>query len=63
VEKSVLRMRIQDNGIGFNTLETESGNGLINMKKRAQNLRGLLDLQSILRMGTTVTLVAPVAKA
>jgi len=61
VEKSVLRMRIQDNGIGFNTLEAEDGNGLINMKKRAQSLRGLLDIRSALSMGTTVTLVAPVA--
>jgi signal transduction histidine kinase len=61
LEKNLLKMRIQDDGIGFNMLEAEGGNGLLNMKKRAQSLKGLIDIRSGLNMGTTVILKAPVS--
>jgi signal transduction histidine kinase len=60
VQKSVLIMKIQDDGVGFNVMEADSGNGLSNMKKRAQSLRGKLYIESRESKGTTVTLEAPV---
>ncbi len=60
VLKSVLIMRIADTGIGFNTAEADSGNGLANMKKRAQSLKGKLQINSAINQGTTIILEAPV---
>ena len=55
-------MTIKDEGIGFDNADAEAdgGNGLINMKKRAQSLRGKLDIRSGLNKGTVITLDAPV---
>jgi signal transduction histidine kinase len=53
-------MRIHDDGIGFDTQEADSGNGLMNMKKRAQSLKGKLQINSWINQGTTVTLEAAV---
>jgi signal transduction histidine kinase len=60
VAKSLLVMRIADTGIGFDPVENESGNGLSNMRKRAESLRGKLNIHSELNKGTTITLEAPV---
>ncbi len=60
VAKSLLIMRIADTGIGFDAVENESGNGLANMKKRAQSLHGKLTIHSEINKGTTITLEAPV---
>ncbi|WP_159801662.1 tetratricopeptide repeat-containing sensor histidine kinase [Flavobacterium sp. MK4S-17] len=38
---------IQDDGKGFVENETETGNGLLNMRKRAEALGGMLDISSI----------------
>jgi signal transduction histidine kinase len=61
VVKSVLVMKIHDDGIGFDTREADSGNGLMNMKKRAQSLKGKLEINSWINKGTTVTLEAAVS--
>jgi signal transduction histidine kinase len=58
VAKSFLSMRIYDNGVGFRIDEADSGNGLINMKKRAQSLKGTLKIESEINAGTVVTLEA-----
>lgn len=60
VMKGMLIMSVKDDGIGFNVLEADSGNGLSNMKKRAQSLRGKLVIESVANKGTTVSLEAPV---
>ncbi|RYY19126.1 MAG: hypothetical protein EOO04_22645, partial [Chitinophagaceae bacterium] len=60
VLKSSLIMTIKDEGVGFDNVEADGGNGLINMKKRAQSLRGKLDIKSELNKGTKITLDAPV---
>jgi signal transduction histidine kinase/ligand-binding sensor domain-containing protein len=61
VMKSILIMKVQDDGIGFNVQEADSGNGLSNMRKRAQSLRGKLVIESEENKGTSVILEAPVA--
>ncbi len=54
-----LFMHIKDNGIGFNVTAADSGNGLGNMQKRTDNLRGKLDLWSQPGVGTTIQLTIP----
>jgi signal transduction histidine kinase len=59
VQKSKLMMKISDNGIGFDMNNTDGGNGLINMQKRAQSLKGKLLITSKKQMGTDVKLEVP----
>jgi signal transduction histidine kinase/ligand-binding sensor domain-containing protein len=54
-----LVMQVKDNGIGFNVQEADSGNGLTNMRKRAESLRGHLTIDSVAGVGTKVRLEAP----
>jgi len=54
-------LRIADNGIGFNNLDQEfrEGNGLRNLRMRAQAIGGSLKMRSAINEGTTVTLTVP----
>jgi signal transduction histidine kinase len=54
-----LRIAISDNGKGFEPAQISTGNGLNNMKKRANTLRGSFSLQSSPGKGTKITLVMP----
>jgi signal transduction histidine kinase/ligand-binding sensor domain-containing protein len=54
-----LVMQIKDNGVGFDVQQADSGNGLTNMRKRAESLRGHLDIESVAGVGTKVRLEAP----
>ncbi|MBN2709586.1 MAG: hypothetical protein JXR46_11130, partial [Calditrichaceae bacterium] len=55
-----LVINISDNGKGFNVLKADSGNGLGNMLKRAEALRGTLDIKSTEGNGTRINLMVPV---
>lgn len=55
-----LVLTVKDDGVGFNVSTADSGNGLGNMQKRADILKGRLQLQSKPGEGTTVTLNIPV---
>lgn len=48
-------LKIHDNGKGFNENETEAGNGLANIRKRARDLGGQAEIVSKLGDGTSVT--------
>jgi signal transduction histidine kinase len=54
-----LLINVKDNGIGFNEAEIKAGNGLYNMRKRAEELGGILEIQASAAEGTSVTLVWP----
>lgn len=56
-----LEMVIEDDGIGFNNLDQEfrEGNGLRNLRMRAQNIGANLKVRSALTEGTTVQLTVP----
>lgn len=54
-----LHVIIFDNGKGFDLHAASSGNGVRNMKERAHNLHGKLDLQSESGTGTTITVSIP----
>lgn len=58
--KGRLALKIEDDGIGFDKLDTQfrEGNGLRNLRMRAAAIGADLDISSVLNEGTTVTLSA-----
>jgi signal transduction histidine kinase len=55
-----LLFEIQDNGIGMKDIEaTKSGNGLRNMRFRAEKLKGTCTFSSKLGAGTTISCLVP----
>lgn len=56
--KAVLTFK--DNGAGFDTNEMNQGNGLKNMKERAENIGGELNLVSSPKNGTVISISIPV---
>ena len=56
-----LTLVISDNGIGFDPSVTSAGNGLKNMKERAEKHHWDLNIQASPGTGTTITLQAAVA--
>lgn len=54
-----LVLMIKDDGIGFDAEKADTGNGLNNMQKRADNLNGRLSIQSKAGLGTQITLNIP----
>ncbi len=55
-----LQFVIEDDGAGFDVAAADSGNGLGNMRKRAEAMEGQLNITSKEQAGTTVTLKIPV---
>lgn len=54
-----LILSIKDNGIGFSPANTNTGNGLGNMQKRADALKGTLQIESAPLKGTNIYLHVP----
>ena len=54
-----LRLRIEDNGIGFDPSKSGAGLGLTNMRERAQGLHGWLTIESARSKGTRITVEVP----
>ncbi|MDB6027350.1 MAG: putative two-component system sensor kinase [Verrucomicrobiales bacterium] len=50
------RLSIQDNGIGFNPCLAGKGNGLKNLRRRADKLKGILEIKSQPGQGTSMRL-------
>ena len=59
-EGNKLIMEIKDNGKGFDTGHSKSGNGLKSMKERAASIGGFILIQSKAGQGTSVKLVTPI---
>ncbi|MCF3109281.1 histidine kinase [Niabella sp. CC-SYL272] len=59
-KNDLLRIEIVDNGIGFQEDAKSSGNGLRNMKKRAEELGGVFQIASFLQKGTKISVEIPV---
>jgi signal transduction histidine kinase/Tfp pilus assembly protein PilF len=53
-------INIQDNGKGFVESEITPGNGIYNMRQRAEELGGSLEIQSEVGSGTSILLIWPV---
>lgn len=58
-EKNKLILKIIDNGKGFSLNNKMTGNGLINMKKRAENWKGSMAIHSAIGEGTIIELIMP----
>ena len=56
VKKNRLRMQVRDYGVGFDVEDADSGNGLNNMKKRAEIMGANLKITSEKGEGTEVVL-------
>jgi ligand-binding sensor domain-containing protein/signal transduction histidine kinase len=57
VSGDALEIEVQDDGKGFDTLGQSRGNGLGNMRRRAQAMGGHVDIDSAPGRGTTVKLL------
>ncbi len=57
VEENTIKMKIEDNGKGFDKEIQNIGNGLKNMKKRAEQIHAELSIDSILGKGSIIQLV------
>jgi signal transduction histidine kinase len=55
-ERNHVRFAIQDNGKGFDQTTVDLGNGLRNMKKRADDIQAKFDIHSTVGKGTLVSL-------
>ena len=55
----LLKLRVIDNGRGFDCTESKQGNGLANIRRRAEWLRGSAELQSSPGRGAVITVTAP----
>ncbi len=62
VENRKLNMLIKDNGVGFDVANADNGNGLGNMRKRADGLNGTINLRSKQGEGTEVNVNVPIIK-
>jgi ligand-binding sensor domain-containing protein/two-component sensor histidine kinase len=60
LHKQRLLLSVHDNGIGFDVSKADGGNGLSNMQKRAESLKGRVSVQSKPGKGTQVMLNMPV---
>jgi signal transduction histidine kinase len=49
-----IRLSIKDNGKGSNILNASAGNGLTNMKKRAEEMKAQFEISSIQSNGTYI---------
>lgn len=58
-EGDTIHLKISDNGKGFEPLNRPTGNGLRNMKERAEGIRAKLNIKSSPDSGTEVTVLLP----
>lgn len=59
VNKKQFELTIADNGLGFNSLEPTTGNGIKNMKDRSDRLHAKISIESIPGHGTSIKLTIP----
>ena len=58
-DSSALRLKITDDGKGFDVDKAEKGSGLINMKSRVELLKGIFAISSKAGIGTEVLMIIP----
>jgi signal transduction histidine kinase len=61
-EAEAVRLKLQDDGCGFDPAASSEGFGLTGMKERAEAMAGQLHIQSATGSGTTICLVLPRVK-
>ncbi|AUC16649.1 hypothetical protein BTO06_16505 [Tenacibaculum sp. SZ-18] len=58
--ESKLTLEIEDNGVGFNTVENPAGIGFKNMETRVKKLKGIFGVQSSKGKGTNILVQIPI---
>ncbi len=58
-----LILEIADNGVGFDPTGESDGQGLMSMRRRAANLRGKLEIESVAGQGTRIRVSVPYTRA
>jgi two-component system, NarL family, sensor histidine kinase UhpB len=58
-EARLLRLLIEDDGKGFDTGEIKNGNGLVNMRRRADSMKGVIQIDSASGKGTRISVEVP----
>ena len=61
INDAEIRLRLHNDGAGFDVGKITDGHGLVSMKQRAEGLGGTLEITSSKTTGTTTTLIAPLA--
>jgi signal transduction histidine kinase len=61
LEGKILNMEISDDGHGFDMNEYSAGNGLLNMKRRGEEMHGQFNIQSAKGSGTKIHFSIPAA--
>lgn len=61
INESIIEICITDNGVGFNHNQKKSGNGLVNLQKRAAKNKGSFTLSSSENNGTKIILSFPIS--
>jgi PAS domain S-box-containing protein len=56
-----LRVRLEDDGVGFNPRESNEGSGVLGMHERAEKIGGTVELRSTADHGTMVVIAVPYA--
>jgi signal transduction histidine kinase len=56
-ENGLIKLSVRDNGVGFDVARTSKGNGLLNMKDRAEEMNAQLKIESEKGNGTNVELI------
>ena len=54
------RFEVRDNGMGFDPSQASRGNGLKNLRRRAAELKGTVEINSVPSQGTSVRVQAPI---
>lgn len=60
ISATEFQLRVTDNGTGFDEVQVKPGNGLKNLRRRAAELKGTLEIQSRPGEGAVVSLQAPI---
>ena len=58
--KRQLLLQVQDDGMGFDEGQIREGNGLRNLRRRAADLGGTMEIRSVPASGTLVIVTAPI---
>jgi signal transduction histidine kinase len=63
ISRNKLVLEIIDNGKGFDATQTTTGNGLINMRRRMEELKGTFTIYAAIGEGTRLVAVFPLSPA
>ncbi len=58
-----IHIQVRDNGKGFDSAEVEKGNGMLNMRKRIEDIGGSFKIESTISEGTYIRILISIVKS